>query len=287
MLTAKSVFELAQLAEASYASLEAFPLKQAVQNPDEKLGAKMTFSPKQAEFLDKTWEAISSAHRPNTASGYSSTLFRNKADGSYVLAFRGTEANTLADLSADIGDIVTDGLAIDQIVDMYNEWQRISQANYRAAYLETLTAETAAYALAKTGQYIPGFSMTAEAYLAHLRTRTDIVIDEPSGQVRMVRFSETESTGLGLSAEIAANGLTVTGHSLGGHLATAFTRLFPGVGAEALTVNGAGYLPHHRVGGGSLAAVSGKILQKLNPGFGLAMPVCTNDESARRIKQAA
>jgi len=48
-------------------------------------------------------------------------------------------------------------------------------------------------------------------------------------------------TGLGLADDIAANGLTVTGHSLGGHLAMAFTRLFPETGASALTVNGAGY----------------------------------------------
>src|SRR5690606_29346002 len=47
--------------------------------------------------------------------------------------------------------------------------------------------------------------------------------------------------GLGLDAEIAAGGLTVTGHSLGGHLASAFTRLFPETQAEALTVNGAGF----------------------------------------------
>jgi len=32
----------------------------------------------------------------------------------------------------------------------------------------------------------------------------------------------------------------VVGHSLGGHLAAAFTRLFPGEGA-ATTINGAGY----------------------------------------------
>ncbi len=56
--------------------------------------------------------------------------------------------NRLTDLSADIGDIVADGLAIDQIVDMYNDWQRLKApkgTTYRAAKFEYLPVETRAY----------------------------------------------------------------------------------------------------------------------------------------------
>src|SRR5690606_18731546 len=54
-------------------------------------------------------------------------------------------------------------------------------------------------------------------------------------------FNDDRQTGLGLEADILDKGLTVTGHSLGGHLASAFTRLFPETYAQALTINGAGF----------------------------------------------
>lgn len=223
MLSAKNVFELAQLAEASYASLDVFSLEQAVKNDREELGAVMNFSTKQAEVLAATWSVVPSAHRPNTESGYSSTLFRS-TDGSYVFALRGTETGTGSDiysdlLSADIGDIVGDGLALKQIVDMYNEWQRINApagATYSAAQLSYLEAESAAYADAvlKLGSNDPEVRALAQTAIDAFKARTDVVFD-------------------GIAADIAAHGLTVTGHSLGGHLATAFTRLFPDTGAEA------------------------------------------------------
>lgn len=233
MLTIKDFFDLAQLAEASYANFSVPP-----ENYDEALVDK-GFSDTQADIFLADWQLVPNAHRPNTASGFSSALFKN-TDGSYVFAIRGTEGIISYDLwLEDVGNIVADGIAIDQIVDLYNEWKRISTRSYHAAYLETLTAETAAYNLAKAGNFVPGFDMAADVYLAYLRGRTDVIIDEPSGQVRTVRFETATSTGLGLN--IVPGNLTVTGHSLGGHLAAAFTRLFPEIGAQALTINGAGF----------------------------------------------
>lgn len=258
MISADKFFELAQLAEASYADFS----DPGLSSKDALIDDGKGFSSKQAEDFHADWQLVAGGHQPNTASGYSSTLFKSRdAGGGYVLAIRGTEPTTqlFKDLvEADLADIVVDGIAIDQSVDLYNEWQRIiSSGTYTAAKLVTLTDETAAYALAKAGQFIPGFGMAADVYLAYLRDRTDIIIDEPGGRVRTIQFessatlfSDARQTGLGLAADIAAKGITVTGHSLGGHLADVFDRLFPGVGADAFKINGAGFAT------GSIAGVS-------------------------------
>lgn len=121
-------FELAQLAEASYADFS---------DPDIEARAALIdngdgFSPTQADLFLADWQIVSGAHRPNTDSGHSSTLFRDIHDPTrFVLAFRGTEGLISYDLwSEDIGNIATDGIAIDQIVDLYNEWQRIKGVSF-------------------------------------------------------------------------------------------------------------------------------------------------------------
>jgi len=156
------------------------------------------------------------------------------------VTLRGTEPTRnqiIPDLGyADVGDIVRDGLAIDQIVDLYNYWQQLKApqgASYQVAELETLYTETARYLAAKAGQYIPGANLAAEAYIAYLRSRTDIVIDEPTGMVRKINLNHTSTEiysderrfGLGINPA----SVTVVGHSLGGHLAADFSRLFPKV----------------------------------------------------------
>ena len=244
MLSTKDFFELAQLAEASYANFTV-----PVGNYDEALEDK-DFSAIQADTLLQSWSVIT--HQPNTDSGYSSTLFKSTdPGGGYVLAFRGTEWPDYDDLLSADGDIVGDGLATKQIVDTYNEWQRISAASgaaYSAARLAYLTAESAAYADAtvKLSSADPVVRALAQSAIDAFKARTDIVFDGLAAYTiefasSTTLFSDARATGLGLAEDIAAKGLTVTGHSLGGHLATAFARLFPATGAAALTVNGAGY----------------------------------------------
>lgn len=121
MITTKNYFELAQLAEASYAKFDLFA---ADKTKDALIAAD--FSDKQADLFLTDWQIVNNGHQPNTASGYSSTLFKSTdPGGGYVLAFRGTDWALDYDdqLKTNIGDIVSDGLATKQIVDMYNEWQ--------------------------------------------------------------------------------------------------------------------------------------------------------------------
>lgn len=175
-----------KLAEASYADFANKNItKLAVLEAKE-------FSTSQAITLLSEWTIAN--HQKNTSSGFSATLFQNKNTGQYVFAARGTEPG-LTDLIADGADLVRDGLALDQIVDMYNYWKQITSpggATYLAASLVTLPDETVAYNLARIGQIIPG-NIQASEYLDALHSRTDIVIDEPSDRVQQIHFIDSNT----------------------------------------------------------------------------------------------
>lgn len=144
MINQDEIFELAQLAEASYADLTQYNdsdwLIAQLQNPAFN---GMEFSKTQAEILADNW--FVKTHQEDTTNGFSSTLFQSTDpnDGRYVLAFRGT-AGFVDIVDADINDIISDGLAIEQIIDLHNEWARIISPDvYSAAKLDVLGAETA------------------------------------------------------------------------------------------------------------------------------------------------
>jgi len=245
MTNSSKLFELAQLAEASYANfkVDGKPTEDLLTGDD----GKPLLSISQAEELDSHWRVVT--QQQDTASGFSATLFQRNDDdqisgyhaGDYVYAIRGT-MGFFDDLAgADGGDIVIDGLALDQIVDLYNDWQRINAGQghtYQAAKLATLTTETA-LRLTMMG------SPALVAYDALMASK-GYIIDSPSGNVRKVEFDASDlvfgSNDPRAKGDVTLNGalVDVAGHSLGGHLAAAFTRLFGG-NAEALTVNGAGY----------------------------------------------
>ena len=123
---------------------------------------------------------------------------------------------------------------------MYNYWQRLkvgSTETYTAAKLVTLPIETAT------------LSLGGAAYEMLLRQRPDVIVDRGAvATVRTIQFVDSSTLadpglrmGAGIDGDIAT--LNVSGHSLGGHLAMAFTRLFPSTGASALGVNGLGFRP--------------------------------------------
>lgn len=77
MTNTKKLFELAQLAEASYAEFNLFGVNEALQ--------KTKFSSTQATEFAAHWSVAS--HQANTGSGFSATLFEDKtASGNYTLA---------------------------------------------------------------------------------------------------------------------------------------------------------------------------------------------------------
>lgn len=140
---------MAALAEACYVLFHKidFTVSDKVEDALKNSDLHGGFSATQAADFVANWEVKS--HQGNTSSGFSATLFKNKKTGEYVYATRGTEPdNPLGDiLSADIGDLVTDGLAFKQITDMYNDWSRIRTAKgetYLAAQLDFLATESTA-----------------------------------------------------------------------------------------------------------------------------------------------
>lgn len=248
MTNITKLFELAQLAEASYADFTKSDKKAALISEN--------FSSAQADDFLSNWQDIH--HQKDTSGvlgelfhGFSATLFEyigedNSANGGYkpgdlVYAVRGT-AGVVSDLiPTDGGDIVLDGLALDQIVDMYNDWQRINAGagnHYWAAELKTDVALTAARALLSPSEALAyDLALASQGY----------IIDKPLGLVRIIEndwsdviFGAQDERAFGDVNIVADKLVDITGHSLGGHLADAFTRLFPGL-VEALTINGAGY----------------------------------------------
>ena len=248
MSAVSKFYDMASLSEASYVLfdqinvLDEEKVNKALQDPD----LEGRFSATQAEEFVMHWAVVD--HQKNTGWGFSATLFKNKDTREYVYACRGTEGISSLDLwSADVGNIVTDGLAIKQIVAMCNDCLRMRAPDgqvYEAIKLDLLELDTIALAaerVSPSGSPVPG------PVELGLRNRTDVVIDEPLGIVYTITtessntlFSDERATG---SGTLATAGLptTVTGHSLGGHLASAYTRIFSSLNAQAYTINGAGF----------------------------------------------
>ena len=96
-------FEQAQLAMAAYAlnlisGITDNKYKAALRGPNEDKMAKA-----QAEWFVNHYDVIDS--QQSTISGFSATLFRDKATGEYTLAMRGTEFD--GDTNAMLSDLIS------------------------------------------------------------------------------------------------------------------------------------------------------------------------------------
>ena len=214
MTSNQDLFQQAQLAEAAYAHFDLFVNpKNALMDADHG----MNFSEAQAAAFVLEWEVID--HVPDTQSDFSATIFRNRQSGAYTLAIRGS--TNLADFTEDAALIAADGVAVRQLADLYNYWQRVRTAGgqtYEAAYvvIRDSLGNLPDDAIPVGGSY--GIIFGDSSLLADATMRLGV------GKIPA-----------GLS------GINVAGHSLGGHLAMAFTRLVSGVTTDALAVNGLGF----------------------------------------------
>jgi pimeloyl-ACP methyl ester carboxylesterase len=164
-------------------------------------------------------------HGNDDETGFAATLFER--DGKKVLAIRGTEPfeqtswGVGLDLyEADIGQIGMIGLALDQTVSMINfiAQLRADEGTENVDRLELIYTDTP-----PSGDYVTLEGLVSDKY-------AQIVVHE------------NDIDGYGL----IGNGeqIQVTGHSLGGHLATMAARLFPSLITEAYTYNAPGFDPN-------------------------------------------
>ena len=214
-MNTKDVFNQALLSEASYALLGDITSNQSYIDALVAEG----FSKSQAEDFVTHWRVAD--HQPNTADGFSATLFEaldasGKGTGKYSLAIRGTEAlkdpiNDLA--SADIADIGANGIAISQAIDLFNYYQRLTALPGTGIVQYTYHAQTV----------VPGSQGTVlPAFIS-------------SAQISPDTFRPTE---IGV---LSGKSFNVAGHSLGGHLALVMSRLDPASVTATYTYNAPGF----------------------------------------------
>ena len=153
----------------------------------EKLSSRLT--PDLAKYLADHFEVITQKlTQDQTESGFDATVWRSKDDGQVYVSTRGTEGK--GDLIAD-ADLTTSGLAGWQTLDMVNWWLK------SRAPVGTLAAQ--------------------------IKFET---VTTPDGTVITTSYmtAATPVPGDGKLSNVTS--VVVNGHSLGGHLSTAFTRLF-------------------------------------------------------------
>ena len=209
--------DMAALAEAAYALFDSDKTTQ------EAL-IDSGFSDSQATAFVTNWALID--HLPDTSTGFSATVFQSKDNGEYTLAIRGTAQNDVDLIGADVGDIVADGLAWDQIIDLYNYTQELTRhGDYTQAIKWPIAIDEAL------------ISQGADKVKEWAQSQ-GYIYDNPGGNVWRVELISVQGVGDGV---LYGKSLHVAGHSLGGHLAAAFSRLFPDITTDVTMINGAGF----------------------------------------------
>jgi Ca2+-binding RTX toxin-like protein len=207
----------AEFSLAAYANLDNGTLDSDIQR-DALINIGMTEI--QAQRFSTNYSVVTQFNDTNT--GFSATVFKD-ASGNLTLAFRGTEQIT-EDLLFTDSLIYLYGAGYDQIIAMYNWWQRVSTPSGTAG---------AQYKMATfdpEGSEVP---LPGAAFL--YASAQGLVYLEPA--------ESAMSTGE-LVDDIAADPdqkLDVTGHSLGAHLALAFNTLFASKSNEVTGFNTPGF----------------------------------------------
>src|SRR6185369_16418361 len=153
-------------------------------------------------------------HQSNDSSGFSATVFYDRASNKYVLGIRGSEESI--DYVEDVSRIGFQGFAGDQLVSLYRYYRKLTTpAGQRVQYSDSEVS------MLKSIQLGIGINLPASIFNAGKTATLRGLLDQDSGIL--------PTSGSGLSVLPPGAPLIVAGHSLGGHLALLFGRFFPEV----------------------------------------------------------
>lgn len=232
MPTVLDFYEFSKLATASYVVLDPNALTgvsiAARADDQERIPATLanTAFVKIPGVNPSVWSIPKNGYHANDGTGFAATLFEK--NGKKVLAIRGTEfgdsGQRLKDLIlADFAGIGVLGLALAQAVSMFN-WINLLRT--------------------PTDQYAAQLQIRSSTTDPRTRDPSLKVVTISSGMpLLQVHFYLVSSAVEGLGAIDKDETISVTGHSLGGHLATLAARLFPKLVSEAYIYNSPGFDP--------------------------------------------
>ncbi len=202
----------ALLAQAAYADgLEA---DMTAIELTEKLMAVSGMTTVQAEYFASRYKVV--AHQETTESGFSATVFQKISDGSFHFAMRGTDS-IVPDFTSANAQNLGYGMSLNQVADMLNFYLASTGAGEIPQYEFKLVLHTDLAAGQKS------FDPLNSAY-------------------RIVFVNKDPINVSGIVGVDTSSQLSISGHSLGGHLASAFSLLLPQAVDYTTTFNSAGII---------------------------------------------
>jgi pimeloyl-ACP methyl ester carboxylesterase len=222
-MTISNIQELHDFAETALATYANLSTNQNLITDLQQPATGATFTSDQAAQFAARYALL--AVQPNTDwNGFSAAVFLDRVTGEKIFAIRGTEFDRgLGQIGtdlvlADVLGIGVAGYANFQAVEMYRYWKKLTTVGGRpVSYSATEMQALFGLYLGLPGQAVP---LNFDAFKAQFAS--DVGIDSGVQGQPIIGVGEK---------------IDVTGHSLGGHLALLFSRLFPGHVDEVVALN--------------------------------------------------